>query len=311
MKAIELTRRYFFDVAEPSLIRAYPGIYERLAAGHVGNGSECFGYDDDISRDHDWGIDFFLWVCEEDRKAIPQLREWKERLFWNNPPSFPRTRSEYGAGIGVMTSGDFYKSLIGYPNGPESIQDWRRVPEENLAMAVNGEIFIDRAGIFSATRAMLLRYYPEDLRKKKLAARCMAIAQTGQYNLSRCYQRQDWVTYRNVLSRFTDSVIAAVFLLNRTFRPYYKWAYRKMTELPILGAAAGVRLAHIAELYGLDAITYEKLQGEVADICAMLAEELRRQRLALTGDWFLTAQGEEIQSSIEDTFLRSLPAQYE
>ncbi|NLT13280.1 MAG: DUF4037 domain-containing protein [Clostridiales bacterium] len=311
MNGMELSRRYFFDVAEPPLRRAYPDLYERLAAGLVGNGSECFGYDDEISRDHDWGVDFFLWVPEGDRNAIPALREWKDRLFAANPPAFPRTRSQYGAGIGVMTAGDFYKSLIGYPDGPDEIQDWRRIPEENLAMAVNGGVFIDNGGFFSATRRKLLGYYPEDLRKKKLAARCMAIAQTGQYNLSRCYLRQDWVTFRSVLTRFSDNVISAAFLLNRIYRPYYKWAYRKMTELPILGTAVGVKLNEIARLCTLDTQSYKALQGDVAEICALLAEELRRQQLAFTDDWFLTTHGEEIQNSIQNDFLRSLPAQYE
>lgn len=311
MTGMELSRRYFFDVAEPSLKTAYPNLYERLAAGLVGNGSECFGYDDEISRDHDWGVDFFLWVPESDRNAISALTTWKKQLFEANPPAFPRTRSEYGAVIGVMTTGDFYKSLIGYPDGPDEIQDWRRIPEENLAMAVNGEVFMDNGGYFSATRTKLLRYYPEDLRKKKLAARCMAIAQTGQYNLSRCYKRQDWVTFKSVLTRFSDNVISAVFHLNRVYRPYYKWAYRKMTELPILGAEVGVRLSKIALSCGVNTESYEILLGNVADICTLLAEEIRRQQLTFNSDWFLTTHGEEIQRSIRDDFLRSLPAQYE
>ena len=311
MKGIELSRRYFFDIAEPELQQAFPDLFTRLAAGLVGNGSECFGYDDEISRDHDWGVDFFLWVTESDRQYIPDLRQWKDDLFEKSPPAYLRTRSEYGARIGVMTVGDFYKSLIGNADGPDEIQDWRRIPEENLAMAVNGEIFIDHAGLFTATREKLLRYYPEDLRKKKLAAKCMAIAQTGQYNLSRCYERQDWVTYRNVLVRFSDNVISAVFLLNRFYRPYYKWAYRKMTELSILGKVVGAKLKNIAMSCGLNKASYDALQKEVSDICALLADELRHQKLALSGDWFLTTQGEEIQSSIQDNFLRSLPAQYE
>ncbi|NLA87553.1 MAG: DUF4037 domain-containing protein, partial [Clostridiales bacterium] len=218
---------------------------------------------------------------------------------------------EFGARSGVMTAGDFYRSLIGYANVPEGIQDWRRIPEENLAMAVNGEVFLDNAGVFTETRENLLRHYPEDLRKKKLAARCMAIAQTGQYNLSRCYERRDWVTFKSVITRFSDSTMSAVFLLNRVYMPYYKWAFKKMTELPLLGAEIGVKLKNIATSCGLDEASYDGLRNEIGDICALMADELRRQKLAFSDDWFLTSQGEEIQSSIQDGFLRSLPAQYE
>lgn len=311
MNGMELSRRYFSDVAEPLLKCDFPDLYRRLAAGLVGNGSECFGYDDDISRDHDWGIDFFLWVTEGDRTQIPILAEWKNALFESHPPEYMRARSEYGARIGVMTAGDFYKSLIGYSKGPEDILEWLRIPEENLAMAVNGEVFTDPAGDFTATRAKLLQYYPEDIRRKKLAAKCMAVAQTGQYNLSRCYQREDWVTYKTVLSRFSDSVISAVFLLNRIYRPYYKWAYKRLTELPILGKNIGVTLKEMAMICGINEISYGMIQNHISQICALLVGELQRQLLSSSDDWFLTTHGEEIQSSIQDSFLRALPAQYE
>jgi hypothetical protein len=311
MNGMELSRRYFFDVAGPLLQGAYPDLYEHIAAGLVGNGSECFGYDDDISRDHDWGVDFFLWVRENDRSQIPALVEWKKTLFSSNPPEFLRTRSEYGAYVGVMTAGDFYRGLIGYPDGPRENLDWLRIPEENLAMSVNGEVFIDYGAEFSVTRARLLDYYPEDIRRKKLAAKCMALAQTGQYNLSRCHRRKDWVTYRTVLSRFSDSVIAAVFLLNRVYRPYYKWAFRRMLELPVLGRQFGEMLKRIAEEKDTIDLSHDSIQDQINKICDLLIRELHRQQLAASDDWFLTAQGEEIQNSIQDSFLRSLPAQYE
>lgn len=311
MNGMELSRRYFENIAEPKLKTEFPDFYASIAAGLVGNGSECFGYDDEISRDHDWGVDFFLWVPESMRDAVPVLRKWKNALFEAEPPEYVRSRSEYGAHINVMTVGDFYTSLIGYPNGPDDISEWRCIPEENLAMAVNGSVFVDNAGNFTAVREKLLRYYPEDLRKKKLAAKCMALAQTGQYNFSRCFKRQDWVTMKIVLARFTDNAISTVFLLNKVFKPYYKWAYRRMTELPLLGAAVGAELNKIALSCGTDTQMFNMVQNVIDNICALLAAELRRQNLASSDDWFLTTQGEEIQASIKDPYLRSLPAQYE
>ena len=311
MTGLELSRTYFQDFAKSRLKKEYPDLYSRIAAGLVGNGSECFGYDDELSRDHDWGVDFFLWLPESDRDAIPSLRDWKNRLFEEHPPELMRKQSEYGATVGVMTVGDFYKSLIGYPEGPSALQEWRRVPEENFAMAINGEVFLDNIGTFTATRDKLLRHYPEDIRRKKLAAACMALAQTGQYNFSRCYKRGDWVAVRTVLCRFNDAVLSAVFLLNKVYRPYYKWAYRKMTELPTLAGAIAPMLKTIARL-GLDEIgMFETVTGLIEDICARIAGELRRQDLTTTDDWFLTTQAEELRADIKDEFLRALPAQYE
>ncbi len=310
-QAIRLSREFFDEVAKPRLFMDFPEIAPRIAAGLVGNGSECFGYDDELSIDHDWGIDFFVWLSDEDKDFIEPLSKWKRTLFEEHSDKELRQRSEYGAYIGVMTEGGFYSSLIGFPDGPHSIEEWRATPQENLALAVNGEVFYDGAGEFTKTRKHLLDFYPEQLRMKKIAARCMAIAQTGQYNLNRCMKRADWVTLRTVLSRFNDEVISLVFLLNRTYKPYYKWAYRRMTELPILGSEIGKELYSLALLSGLDFETFKKQQECISRICGMLIIELKAQKLVKSDDWFMATHGAEIQSRITDDFLRRLPPQYE
>ena len=311
LQALRLSREFFEEIAKPQLFADFPSVAPRIASGLVGNGSECFGYDDEFSRDHDWGIDFFLWLTEEDMSFIEPLTLWKNALFEKYPEKVLRRRSQYGAHIGVMTAGSFYESLIGFPEGPQSIQQWRMVPQENLAMAVNGEVFCDGAGLFTKTRDYLLRFYPEHLRMKKIAARCMAIAQTGQYNLSRCALRGDFVTFRTVLSRFNDEVIGLVFLLNRVFMPYYKWAYRRMTELPILGAEIGRELYDLALLSGSGSEVLKNQEACVSRICCALIGELQRQGLASSEDWFMATHGAEVQSKITDAFLINLPPQYE
>ncbi|MBR6812382.1 MAG: DUF4037 domain-containing protein, partial [Oscillospiraceae bacterium] len=181
--ALALSREYFEKYAMPSLEENFPELADRIAAGLAGNGSECFGFDDELSRDHDWGEDFFIWLKEEDRQFIPDVSSWKRKLFADHPGEHPKKRSAYGADVGVMCVGDFYRSLTGCPEGPETIPQWRAVPEEYLAMCVNGEVFIDNAGDFTAVRRRIAAHYPPQWRLKRLAAKCMAIAQTGQYNI--------------------------------------------------------------------------------------------------------------------------------
>ena len=311
MNGLELSREYFFSSADQLLRRDFPGLYPRLAAGLAGNGSDCFGYDDDISRDHDWGVDFFIWVTDEDKDLIPQLQKWKDDLFIKVPPEYPRARSEYGADVGVMSCGGFYSGLIGTPGVPETLNEWIRAPEENLAMAVNGMVFIDGPDSFTKTRNELMGFYPEDLRRKRIAAKCMALAQTGQYNHERTARRGDYVTLRAVISRFSDAAIAMVFLLNKTYRPYYKWAYRALRDLPPPGAEVAALLLDIADTGGFDDGSQERRQAYIDELCAVFTRELKAQGLSRTGDWFLAAHGEEVQNGIGDSFLRSLPAQYE
>ena len=311
MNGLELSREYFLAVAEPEIRRRFPGLCPRLAAGLVGNGSECFGYDDEISRDHDWGVDFYIWVTDGDKDSIPALREWKDELFAKKPPEYPRVRSKYGAQVGIMTCGEFYAGLIGAPEGPKTLNEWLRAPEENFAMSVNGAVFVDGTGAFSRTRKYLLDYYPEDIRRKRIASRCMAMAQTGQYNHERTAKRRDWVTLRSVISRFTDSAIAMVFLLNRVYRPYYKWAFSAMRTLPILGGEASRLLLAIAETGGFDDNSLSTRQGLIERLCGLFARELNAQGLSDSDSLFLAPHAEEAQSRINDDFLRSLPAQHE
>lgn len=311
VNGLTLSREYFTTKATPSLQRNFGELFPRLAAGLVGNGSQCFGYDDEISCDHDWGIDFYIWTTDADKKYIPDLLDWKSRLLSEYPPETKNNRSVYSKKIDVMTCGDFYTQLIGVPNGPHTLLEWRRVPEENFAIVVNGEIFIDGAGEFTNTRNYLLKYYPEDIRKKKISSCCMILAQTGQYNLMRTAKRNDRVTLRIIISRFIESAISMVFLLNKTFKPFYKWAYKQMKELPVLGIEVGSILYKLANIEGFNKDSINNQYSCISEICNLFIKEMRKQKLAFSNDWFLTFHGEEIRNSIEDEFLRSLPAQIE
>ena len=311
MNGLRLSREYYFSVADPLLKRDFPQLYPRLAVGLAGNGSECFGFDDEISRDHDWGVDFFIWTMHDDRAMVPSVQKWKDNLFKNYPPEYPRIRSKYGAGTGVMTRGDFYSGLIGVPETPKTLREWISAPEENFAMAVNGAVFVDGPGEFTGTRNELLKFYPEDLRRKRIASKCMALAQTGQYNHSRIAKRGDHVTLRTVLSRFTEAAVALAFLLGKTYRPYYKWAYRALEGIPPPGGETARLLLEIAETGGFDDESQDERQRYIDELCSVFISHIREQGLSQSDDWFMTAHAEMVQSGIKDDFLLSLPAQYD
>ena len=49
MQGLELAKRYYEEVGRPMLERDFPELLPRLAAGLVGEGSECLGFDDELS----------------------------------------------------------------------------------------------------------------------------------------------------------------------------------------------------------------------------------------------------------------------
>ncbi|MDR1821135.1 MAG: DUF4037 domain-containing protein [Oscillospiraceae bacterium] len=304
--ALELSRRYFEAAALPSLKKSFPELADVICAGLVGNGSECFGFDDELSRDHDWGVDFFVWLPESESAAIPDVAAWKTRLFAENPPEHARERSQYGGEVGVYTVPDYCRRLIGRGGVPDGLNEWINTPEENVAMLVNGDLFVDKTGEFTALREHLCEYIPEDLRLKRMSFCLMKIAQTGQYNFSRMLRRQDTVAARTCLSIFSDYVIYFAYLAARKFRPYYKWRYRAMPEIPCCDVK--VRLKPLAEApLSADG----GLTDLIEDICAQLAQYLRAVGLSSSQSDFLTAQGEDVLARVQNERLRGLPSTYE
>ena len=298
MKGLTLARQYYETVGRPALAAAFPDLVPRMAAGLAGEGSECFGFDDALSRDHDWGAGFCLWLEEEDWQRYGDA---VQALYDSLPAAgFPvRQTQAHGAGrVGCLCTQHWYARYTGCPNGPETSAQWRRVPEAFLATAVNGAVFADPLGRFSAVRARLNAYYPEDVRRKKLAARAAVMAQAGQYNYPRCLRRGDQVAAQLARAEFMRAGMSLVYLLNRRYAPFYKWMHRGLHGLPVLPRAYDqfAQLATAPDGAG----AAEQIEG----ICLTAAAELRRQGLSRTTDSFLQAHAEEIMQQITDPVLR-------
>lgn len=296
MLGLEIAERYFCKFGAPLIEEKFRSYQQRIAAGLVGEGSECFGFDDELSRDHDWGPGFCVWLSAEDYRAIgPSLNVELGRL----PDDFEgvtgRKTSAWGSGrLGAFEIGAFYKKFIAFDCLPSSNRQWHLIPESNLAAATNGKVFTDPLGEFTRFREGLKAFYPEDVRLKKIASRCMSIAQLGQYNFGRCVQRREWVAARVVEGQFCSQVISLVFLLNRQYTPFYKWMHRALKPLPVLGSLIHRHLS--------DLVMSERIQEKartIEEICAALVAQLRQDGLSDSPDDFLLEHGPRIQAKIQ------------
>ena len=301
IKGLDLSERFWNEVGKPAFAKKCPAVLEKAAVGLVGEGSECFGFDDAISRDHDWGPGFCIWLTKEDFAAIGAQAQ---RIYAALPAEFEgftRLRvSEYTAGrVGVQEIGNFYARYTGLDHPPESLREWRFAPEKGLSVTTNGRVFQDPTGDFSRFRTALLEFYPEDLRRKKLAAVCAVAAQAGQYNYARCMRRGETVAAMQALGEFVHNAMRAIFLLNRRYMPYYKWNYRALCDLPLLGGETAPLFQAIAE----------ELQGREArieEVSALIIAQLRRQGLSGSGSDFLLHHAEEVQRGITDPMLQKM-----
>lgn len=304
MTGLELSRAYYKEACKPILQARLGKEYDRLAVGLVGNGSECYGFDDALSQDHDFGPRFFIWLTDSDAdtigadvcaalEAVP-MRFGGYECF--------RGGEYAGAGRqGVFRIGRYYQMMLGINHVPETIDEWRTLGEVNLSIATNGEVFEDGLGEFSAFRATLKQGFPEDLRRKKLAAACSFAAQTGQYNYSRCLRRGERVAARLCEAQFMESAMRIVYLLNHSYRPFYKWIHRGLLDLPLLGTEIHCLMKKLLGAEGEE----EHIQW-IEKISFLIIEELRRQNLSESSSDFLLDHGIQIQKHIQDPTLHAM-----
>ena len=311
MKGLELARNYYETYGKKMIETVEPSLFSRISVGLCGEGSQCFGFDDDISQDHDFAPGFCIWLSDEDFARYGQALQKAYDGLPHSFCGFSRENIIADDRLGIMTGGSFYQRFTGNPAGPQENLDWLMTPEAQLSIATNGQLFHNQNKDFSAVREKLLDFYPEDVRRKKIAARAAIMAQAGQYNLLRLIKREDKVAANLALARFTEAAISMLHLLNKRYTPFYKWGFYSMKTLPKLGETVAPLLASLVEV---PALVGKEPAGRLHDtafnlteeICAITAKELRAQGLSQVQDNFLQSHLADIMAGIKDPQLQRM-----
>ena len=220
MKGLELARKYYEEYGAPMLSRDFPEIEKLIAVGLIGSGSECLGYDDDISTDHDFEPGFCLFIPDE--SIIDSRTEFAlERAYAKLPKEFLGYKRCSLAPVGARRHGvirisDFLREKIGFSDTEISLEDWFSIPDYALAEITGGELFVDGYGLLTNIRSNLSTF-PEDVRRKKLAGHLLLMAQAGQYNYHRCISRGETGAAQLAVIEFVKSAMNVIFLLNNKY----------------------------------------------------------------------------------------------
>ncbi len=306
MRGLEISRAFYQQYGKPMLEEQFPQVLDRIAVGLAGEGSECLGFDDQLSRDHDFEPGFCLWITQADERDFGFRLE---RAYAKLPKEFMGLRRSAlspvgGNRHGVITIEDFYTRFLGAPTPPDSVERWLYTPTCSLLAASNGMVFDDPLGVFSAVREQLLAGFPEDIRRKKLAAHMVLMAQAGQYNYPRCLARGESGAAQLAVFEFVRHTISAIYLLNNRYEPFYKWAYRGMEALPVLGHL-GDALQALTELDNSE-INAQSKQSIIEDTAAVIIQELHRQGLSKATCGDLEKHAYSIQDGIRDSSVRNM-----
>ncbi len=306
MNGLEISEAYFNEHGMPMLQSSFPELLPLVSAGLFGSGSECFGYDDSISRDHDFDPGFIILLPDED--VVSRKQEFAlERAYAALPKEFmgikrPAMAPVGGQRRGVMRAADFFRDKTGTEDGVLTVGQWFSVPPHSLAEAVNGKVFHDGSGELALIRARLARY-PHNIRRKKLAGHLLLASQAGQYNYQRCLRHGEIGAAQLAAIAFAQNAMAAIFLLNDVYQPFYKWQFRAMRALPRLSLDAEL-LEYLITTHNDGQLAHDKLEV-IEDVAADIIEELVAQGLSRAEGTDLERHAHAINDGITDGNLRN------
>lgn len=310
LKGLDICKMYYETYGKPMLQKLFPEELKYMAIGLCGFGSDCLGYDDEISRDHDFGPGFCIWLPRSLYERIYLPLQQAYDALPHEFMGYKRQTSLHGQGrVGVFCIDDFFLQFIG--RVPQSLNDWLYTDENGLLACTNGAVFDDYCGVVTELRNKLC-YFPEDVRIKKIARAIAKMAQSGQYNYARCMRRHDKVAASLALHEFIDQTLSVVYLLNHQYKPYYKWSFYGLKDCHVLSEVKDL-LEKLVVLEDQSQYYQHQESGLVMDdqkvviietICQKVILELNRQRLTDGYDDFLDNHTMNVMSCIKDENMR-------
>lgn len=245
MQGIALSRRFYADIVAPWLARVAPDL--PYSAALIGYGSELLGFDDETSKDHNWGPRVHIYLGEGDFAAhasrlLADFATIMPETFLGEPAGWrsrPHSAANGPYALGAMGHGLEFHTFEGRlqaHTGLRSLEslttlDWLGLPEQGLLAFTAGAVFRDDGDRLEALRNALA-YFPRDVWLYKIACQWRRIAEEQAF-VGRAGQAGDDLGSRVIAARLCRDVMATGFLLERRYSPYAKWFGTGFSRLPI------------------------------------------------------------------------------
>ena len=340
---LDISAQFYESIGHDGLFRAFPGLADKMAIGLAGEGSECYGFDDAISTDHDFGPGFCIWLSKEDYDVYGA----KLQAFYDTLPDtfMGHTRHTVNSDgrVGVWCMDDFFRQYTGYaavdeivnPHKPGNVvsnydaahyesarnevyndlgniaKQILTIPEEGMSVILNGRIFHDPSGVFTARRKAFYDAFTEEIWQMKMAKALIELGKYGQYNYPRSMKRGDYVTAQIVLYKYIETLLKFVHYVNHAFPPYYKCLKKSASGLDKLAVLADLTEALADFADGRSAWAEDpsgatdKIVGTVEIIASLIIDECRKDGLfdgldIPDDELFLETYGKALYAKIAD-----------
>jgi len=178
---IEISHEFFEEILAPILQHKLPVETAEIAFGVFGYGSEVLQLDDDYSSDHHWGLRVDALIPESLFNACGKeiLRTVETDLPDNIQGQSLRTGYSGSKALTLRSLEGFIDQTIGIAHPPKTDAEWLGIPEQDIIHLINGKIWRDDSGRFSAIRNTLKDYYPEPVRLRRIAHWCRYFSGMG------------------------------------------------------------------------------------------------------------------------------------
>jgi uncharacterized protein DUF4037 len=310
----------------PILDRDFPEFEH--AAALIGHGSEVLGFDDETSRDHEWGPRVYLFTRESTDAAAVE-----ERLARELPSSFAGFPTHFGptdeAGIArlaeiaagpiahrvqVLVLRDYLHERVGVdPLDGFTVVNWLTTPTQRLLELTRGEVFSDPVGDLTRVRE-LLAWYPHDVWLYAMAGHWQRIAEYEHF-VGRAGSRADELGSRWITASLVRDLMRLAMLQERRYPPYAKWlgaAYAELgrpeqeaLERALAAADWEAREEALVEAYDAVALRHNDL-GVTVEVDPRVRRFWGRPFRVLFADRFTRA----LQAAISDPALRRIDAAF-
>jgi len=242
VRGLELSRRFYFDAVRPVVEHNF-GDMEHAAA-LIGHGSEVLGFDDERSRDHQWGPRVQLFV-----RDLAEARDLRQTLAEQLPTSFAGFSTHFGPteeagtvaiaeldvgpvnhGVETLLLGDYVRAELGVDLLQDfDVADWLATPTQRLLEFTSGEVFSDSVGELTRLRDKL-SWYPHDVWLLVMASQWRRVAQLEHF-VGRTGSRGDDLGSRVIAASLVRDLLRLALLQERRYPPYWKWLGSAYAEL--------------------------------------------------------------------------------
>ena len=230
------------DLASHFFERAVRPITDRVLseagylAARLGPGSDVLGFDDDRSRDHDFGCRLTVLVDDRHQALLGTLDAALDAGLPDEVDGWPTRFATSWDGrvrhkVDLDTVHGFTEGCLGFDlRAPLQPAEWLCLTGQSILEVTGGSVFRDTTDSYREVTAAL-EWYPDDLWRYVLAAGWARLGQELPI-VGRTGELGDEAGSRTIAARMCRDVTHLAFLVERTWVPYPKWSGVALRRLP-------------------------------------------------------------------------------